>query len=135
MIPPLQGFGWNELRKLVGSSGNRLGAEVDEALAHRGIGDSAGELGMEARDDRLWGAAWRKQGEPTRGFIVAQAGLGACRHVRQRRQARLAGDRERAGVLGAKRRHDVGQELKAERHRARHQVGYILGDVAIRHMG
>ena len=89
---------------------------------------------MQPFDGRLRRAAGRKEGQPPGRNVIVESRLGACRHIGQRGEPRVAGDRQGPRVPRCDRRHDIGEELKPERNGPGDQVGTVLRDVAVRNV-
>ena len=132
-LPPALGFLLQEFRRLGGRGADRRARQravaLDDVgqLQRRGdrLRDLAGDLGrrLRRRDDR----------EPA-GRIEAREHLGDRRHVRQFRDARRAGDRQRLDLAVADLRQRVGEIVEHHVDMAAEQVGHrrreaLVGDV------
>src|SRR5258707_9507588 len=77
---PQRAFALDTRRKFLGRSGDGLGANIEQLLAHVRQRDDASDVTLRFRNDFGWRAGGRDKAEPYVGVETGQAAFGNCRN-------------------------------------------------------
>ena len=127
-------LGGDEFAEVRRRIADRLRAFLGEALADRRVLERGNRRLVQLVDDLRRRAGRRDEAVPCGGFVIRPAVLGDGRHVRHGRHALLAGDRERAHLLGLDHAGDRRDRGDHELRLAAQHVGDRGAGAAIGHM-